>query len=154
MKDEFEGFGVPRAFACVVRDSSQTPELLAFRHPLQGVQIPKGRIDVDETPREAALRELWEESGLSLDDPEPLGVIDHNFHLDTNERIDDTSHCFLFEPIEALADTWTHHAEEEDMVFEYFWLPIDADLADRLHPHFAEVARRIAEKTLTSHEHG
>lgn len=40
-------------------------EILAFEHPLAGLQLVKGTIESGESSRAAALRELREESGLS-----------------------------------------------------------------------------------------
>ena len=39
-------------------------EILAFEHPLAGLQLVKGMIEPGESSRDAALRELREESGL------------------------------------------------------------------------------------------
>ncbi len=52
--------------ACPVVLSSVLPyKILLFRHPLAGVQLVKGTIEKGETPSEAVLRELAEESGIS-----------------------------------------------------------------------------------------
>ena len=55
---------VDKAAPCLVRSTESGPELLVFRHPLAGVQIPKGTVEADEAPDEAALRELAEETGV------------------------------------------------------------------------------------------
>ena len=47
----------------VFRDRALTL-LLAFRHPLEGIQLVKGTIESGEQPPEAAPRELEEESGI------------------------------------------------------------------------------------------
>ncbi len=44
---------------------SQNTELLLFRHPNAGIQIPAGTAEPDETPEVAAWREAAEESGLT-----------------------------------------------------------------------------------------
>ncbi|MFT3757807.1 NUDIX domain-containing protein [Thauera sp.] len=38
--------------------------ILAFQHPIAGFQIVKGSIEEGESPEEAAIRELAEESGV------------------------------------------------------------------------------------------
>ena len=51
--------------ACaVVLSRESPPRILLFRHPQAGVQLVKGSIESGETAQQAALRELWEESGL------------------------------------------------------------------------------------------
>ena len=54
-------------------------QLLVFDHPAAGTQVPAGTVDPEEDPRDAALRELSEETGVF----EPrivttLGVIETN----------------------------------------------------------------------------
>ena len=51
--------------ACaVVLSSESPPRILLFRHPQAGVQLVKGSIEPGETAQQAALRELWEETGV------------------------------------------------------------------------------------------
>ncbi|MEM7711475.1 MAG: NUDIX domain-containing protein, partial [Pseudomonadota bacterium] len=49
------------------------PEVLAFRHPLAGLQLVKGGIEPGETPAGAALRELAEEAGVTGREARPMG---------------------------------------------------------------------------------
>ena len=39
--------------------------MLLFKHPNAGIQIPAGTVEDDETPEEAALWEVSEETGLT-----------------------------------------------------------------------------------------
>ena len=51
--------------------------VLVFDHadvPDAGVQVPAGGVEAGETPAEAARRELWEESGLTLSTPHFLAA--------------------------------------------------------------------------------
>lgn len=49
----------------ITRGSGDNTELLLFRHPFAGIQIPAGTVEYEEPHRQAALREAMEESGLN-----------------------------------------------------------------------------------------
>ena len=51
--------------ALVTRDSEVGSDVLLFEHPYAGIQIPAGTVEGDETPEEAVMREVAEETGLS-----------------------------------------------------------------------------------------
>lgn len=75
--------------AFVTRDSERGRELLVFRHPTSGVQLPAGTIEPGETPETAVLRELEEETGVKdVEIVRSLGVMtmaDEEIGLDTSE---------------------------------------------------------------------
>lgn len=50
--------------AFVTREGGKGRELLVFRHPTAGVQLPAGSIEPGESPEAAVLREVAEETGL------------------------------------------------------------------------------------------
>ena len=50
--------------AFVTRQTSIGIDLLLFRHPTAGIQIPAGTVEAHETPSDAVLREIHEETGL------------------------------------------------------------------------------------------
>ena len=137
-----------KAVACVVRGTPPHAELLVFDHPVAGTQVPKGTMEAGEEVVTAALRELREESGVA--DVEPLRVLGSWARRvgaaareeGVPERHD--WHVVLMRPTRALQESWSHIAvgspEEEGLVFSYRWVRVDADLASRLHPLFAEVA--------------
>ncbi len=58
--------------ALIVRETPQSRQVLLFRHPSAGIQIPAGTLEEGEEPEAAALREGREESGLSA-----LAVVRH-----------------------------------------------------------------------------
>lgn len=58
-----------KVFPLLFRKIEENTELLAFRHPSAGKQFVKGTIEANESPQEAAVRELREESGVVLQDP-------------------------------------------------------------------------------------
>ncbi|ODR81330.1 DNA mismatch repair protein MutT, partial [Haladaptatus sp. W1] len=56
-----------KAYAYITRSGAQFRQLLVFEHANKdaGVQVPKGTIEDGEDPREAVVREVREESGLT-----------------------------------------------------------------------------------------
>ncbi len=63
--------------ALIVRQGPAGREVLLFRHPTAGVQIPAGTVEVGEDPLAAGLREAREESGLpNLEIVRELGIRD------------------------------------------------------------------------------
>jgi len=50
--------------AFVTRNFQQHKELLLFRHPNAGIQLPSGTVEEDELPEQAVLREVAEETGV------------------------------------------------------------------------------------------
>jgi len=136
---------VHKAVAAVVRRGGG--ELLAFAHPLAGVQLPRGTVEPGETPVEGVLRELEEESGLRLEvEPRLVGewtrVLDGRFGEAATHDVH-LWHLFVIEAPEGLPDRWTHHAsgspEEEGLAFAFRWLPVDEALPGRLDPVFGTV---------------
>jgi 8-oxo-dGTP pyrophosphatase MutT (NUDIX family) len=55
---------VEKVSAFVTKDGELGPELLVFRHPLAGIQVPAGTVEFGETPEQAVIREVAEESGI------------------------------------------------------------------------------------------
>ena len=61
----------------VTRPGGDGNELLLFRHPYAGIQIPAGTVEPGETPERAVLREIAEETGLAeVVLSRSLGIID------------------------------------------------------------------------------
>jgi ADP-ribose pyrophosphatase YjhB (NUDIX family) len=56
---------VHKVAALVTRGIGPERELLVFRHPSSSIQLPAGTVERDEEIEAAALREVWEETGLS-----------------------------------------------------------------------------------------
>ena len=55
---------LPKVTAFVTRPGPGGEELLLFRHPNAGIQIPAGTVEEGETIEQAVLREVAEETGL------------------------------------------------------------------------------------------
>ena len=86
--------------------------------------LPKGHIEEGETPEEAALREVQEETGIISVIEKSLGVIDFWF-MSGGKRIHKTVHHYLFRENGGLL------AAQESEVDEVAWFPL-AEIVDRL----------------------
>lgn len=142
---------IHKAVAAVFRDYVRGSELLVFRHPLAGAQLPKETVEPKEAYAVAALRELHEESGLHLTlEPQPIGVWHRSRGSGANKNRQLEKHIWHIFALEArhpLPDHWHHTAvgspAEEGLVFEFFWLPLGPDLHREVHPLFAPTVTKI-----------
>lgn len=118
-----------KVLAYIFRNNSGVKELLVFNHrayPEVSPQVPAGTVEVGESPELAILREVYEESGLTLQKPSfYIGEYDY-YREDINEY--QSRHVYAFE-VDGLADKWEHIVsdgeEDKGMVFDYFWLPVE-----------------------------
>ena len=86
--------------------------------------LPKGHIEEGETPEEAALREVQEETGIVSVIEKSLGVIDFWF-MAGGKRIHKTVHHYLFR------ENGGGLAAQESEVDEVAWFPL-AEIVERL----------------------
>jgi len=86
--------------------------------------LPKGHIEEGETPEQAALREVQEETGIESIIEKSLGVIDFWF-MAGGKRIHKTVHHYLFRESGGLL------AAQETEVDEVAWFPL-AEIVERL----------------------
>ncbi|WP_147103728.1 NUDIX domain-containing protein [Tateyamaria sp. syn59] len=112
------------------------PDILVFRHPLAGVQLPKGTVEAHETTLAAARREVFEEVGLVLTGPLiPLGAW-------VCPSLPATWHVFVADAPSDAPDEWRHAptggGEEDDLTFDVFWTEA-ANARTLLHPLFLPV---------------
>ena len=56
---------VGKVAAFITRDTPEGRQLLVFRHPDAGIQLPAGTMERDEAPESAVLREVLEETGIA-----------------------------------------------------------------------------------------
>lgn len=80
--------------------------------------LPKGHIEEGETPAEAAIREVAEETGINSEISRELGVIDFWF-MAGGKRIHKTVHHYLFKEV---GGTLTPQESEVD---EARWFPLE-----------------------------
>lgn len=86
--------------------------------------LPKGHIEVGETPEQAALREVMEETGIESEISRSLGIIDFWF-MASGKRIHKTVHHYLFREVGGIL---TPQVTEVD---EVSWFPL-REIIDRL----------------------
>lgn len=86
--------------------------------------LPKGHIEVGETPEQAALREVMEETGIESEISRLLGVIDFWF-MAGGKRIHKTVHHYLFREVGGIL------APQVTEVDEVSWFPL-YEIIDRL----------------------
>ena len=77
---------VQKVTAFIVREKDGVKELLVFKHPTAGVQIPAGTVEDGEDIETTVKRETYEETGLqSVEIESYLGCFENE--LEDNERI-------------------------------------------------------------------
>ena len=77
---------IQKVTAFIVREREGVKELLVFKHPTAGVQIPAGTVEKNEDIETAVKREVYEETGLQLVEIENyLGCFENE--LEKNQRI-------------------------------------------------------------------
>ena len=86
--------------------------------------LPKGHIEEGETPEQAAIREVAEETGITSSITKSLGAIDFWF-MAGGKRIHKTVHHFIFTEVSGVL---TPQVSEVD---EVSWFPL-AEIVDRL----------------------
>ena len=108
----------------LVIDSTKTKGLLIGRRDHKDTtgtrilwSLPKGHIEEGETPEQAAIREVAEETGITSEIERSLGVIDFWF-MAGGKRIHKTVHHFQFKEVGGLL------AAQESEVDEVGWFPL------------------------------
>jgi ADP-ribose pyrophosphatase YjhB (NUDIX family) len=109
----------------LVIDSTGTKGLLIGRKDLKDQKgerllwsLPKGHIEEGETPEQAAIREVCEETGIESEISKSLGVIDFWF-MAGGKRIHKTVHHYLFK------ETGGHLAPQITEVDDVGWFPLE-----------------------------
>ncbi len=103
--------------------------------------LPKGHIEMGETPEEAALREVMEETGIESQISRSLGIIDFWF-MAGGKRIHKTVHHYLFREVGGLL------APQITEVDEVAWFPLHAIIERLAYPDEKKLIARSGELTL------
>ena len=121
---------VPSKACPVVLRDVDTLEVLAFAHPLAGLQLVKGTIEPRESPADAALRELREESGLA-------GRVVGSFGYWQSGHLGQVWSFHLCEVAPPPPIEWVHRTEDDGgLDFRFFWHPLCAEPSELWHPVF------------------
>lgn len=116
--------------------------LLAARRTRHGDLVwglPKGEVEPEETPEQAALREVREETGISAAIEAPLGDIRYVYVWD-GVRVRKRVHFFL---MRARGGRLSDHDEEMEDVR---WFPLEHAVAAAAYKGEREVLERAAER--------
>ncbi|MFM1952675.1 MAG: hypothetical protein RJA33_1469 [Actinomycetota bacterium] len=103
--------------------------------------LPKGHIEEGETPEQAALREVAEETGIQSEIEKSLGVIDFWF-MAGGKRIHKTVHHYLFRESGGLL------AAQESEVDEVAWFPLDEIIEKLAYPDEKKLIARTNATTV------
>ena len=123
------------------RDESGTPHFLLIRDPYGNWGRPTGHNEDGETPEEAALREVSEESGLTdLRTESELQIIDWYFRND-GQLIHKFCHFFL---LESRSGEATPQADEG--ISACVWLPLGEAVRTITYANAREVLRAAGER--------
>ncbi|MDB5045026.1 MAG: hydrolase [Deinococcus sp.] len=113
-----QALGLREKVLCFVQDSLK---MLVFDHadvPDAGVQVPAGGVEAGETPAEAAVRELREESGLTLSHPHFLAA--YRWEAQTPERFTrQVCYAFAFAAPADMSPNWIQHADGHRFAFRW-----------------------------------
>jgi ADP-ribose pyrophosphatase YjhB (NUDIX family) len=101
--------------------------------------LPKGGVEPGESPEQAALREITEETGMSGVVEGELGSIDYWFYArDRGGRIHKTVHYFLVRATGGTTDAHDHEVREAR------WVDIGEALRLMTYPNEREMVRKAA----------
>ncbi len=118
----------------LVIDETGTKGLLIGRRDLKDAtrerllwSLPKGHIEAGETPEQAAIREVAEETGIQSEISRELGIIDFWF-MAGGKRIHKTVHHYLFREVGGVL------APQVSEVDDVGWFPLDEIISFLAYP--------------------
>lgn len=122
---------IPTKSCPVVFRHADEIEILAFQHPLAGLQLVKGTIEENESAQEAAIRELAEEAGLTgAEVIYDLGVWESGYR-------DQIWSFHLCKIPTNVPDEWIHYTTDDGgHLFKFFWQPLTKHAGQEWHDVF------------------
>ena len=132
----------------LVIDQSGTKGLLIGRKDLKDQSgerllwsLPKGHIEEGETPEQAAIREVKEDTGIESDISKALGVIDFWF-MAGGKRIHKTVHHYLFKEVGGVL------APQISEVDDVGWFPLEEVVGLLAYPDEKKLISKAGELNL------
>lgn len=127
---------VQKTCPVVFRRDEEGIQVLAFRHPLAGLQLVKGTIEPGECLEAAALRELSEESGINAVTVRKLSGWWESEH-------DNQIWSFALVDVPwQLPERWVHFtADGGGLELEFFWHSLFSPVTSEWHPVFQRALR-------------
>lgn len=102
--------------------------------------LPKGHLEAGETPQQAAVREVAEETGIDAEIIQPLGTIDYWFTGD-DRRVHKVVHHFL---LEAQSGDITTAKDPDQEAEEARWIPVARLSSELAFPNERKMAQAAA----------
>jgi len=137
--------------------------LLVFRHPHHpeaGIQVPAGTIEPDENPAEAALREAFEETGLTN---LRMGSFLGEYQRDMSDYgIDEIHHRYYFHLRHTgnPPPTWRHYETRRSdggglpIEFEFFWVQLPDEVPEFIAEHDKMLIQLLNGLATQQHQEG
>jgi 8-oxo-dGTP pyrophosphatase MutT (NUDIX family) len=122
----------------VVVDGGRVAVIVPVKRASDGRRVlglPKGHADGDETPEEAARREVREETGLDAELIDDLGVVRYRYER-RGRRIDKAVRFFLFRYLSGDVADHDHEIEEAS------WMPLDQAVNELTYDGEREMVKR------------
>jgi 8-oxo-dGTP pyrophosphatase MutT (NUDIX family) len=130
-----------KALAYVTRRAPDGLKLLVFENRgdqnigQARLQVPAGSIDPGESPEAGAIRELFEESGLS--DLRMVGLLERYTWTGPTTGNLHHRHVYHFESDQKLPEQWDHTVtageDDEGHVFSFRWIPVNDASSQLIH---------------------
>jgi 8-oxo-dGTP pyrophosphatase MutT (NUDIX family) len=126
------------------RQPDRSARFLLIRDPYEHWGFPKGHLEGEETPTEAAIRETSEETGLTdLVLHGPIRIIDWHFRF-RGRYIHKFCHFFLFESAAAAVVP-----QADEGITDYRWLTLEEALETLSYDNARGVLKRAGEMART-----